>query len=222
MPQYSHDIGTKKAPKSVFVAASVMLFFLSLSAADSIGFVPYYVDGSTPRENVALSNLPELGEEFTEPIAQDETTPLQKGVEPSHISIPKINLDLPVSNPSTRDVEALDAILKSGPARHVDSALLGEKGNVLIFGHSSHLPVVHNQMYKAFNRVPELTSGDIVTITAGGKDYIYSVTSLRRADANEELIDVSRTGNRLTLVTCDTLTSKSTRWVLEAELIGTY
>lgn len=214
MARFSSEIRPERAPKSVFIAVSAMLFFLSLSAADSIGFVPYYIDGSA--HEVALSNLPELGEEVTQAVAAGE------GVQPERIVISAIDLDLPVQNPGTRDIEALDGLLKSGPARYVDSALLGEKGNVLIFGHSSHLPVVHNQMYKAFNRVPELEAGDTVTIKGGGKEYLYSVTSIRRADANEELIDISRTGNRLTIVTCDTLTSKSTRWVLEAELIGSF
>lgn len=218
-----HVNTSQKASKSVFIATSILMFFFTFSAADSIGFVPYYVDGSASRDNVALSNLPELGEEITQighPMSNLEES--MTGVMPSRISIPSINLDLPIQNPETRDIDALDALLKAGPARYVDSALLGEKGNVLIFGHSSHLPVVHNQMYKAFNRVPELVAGDTITVSGGGKEYFYSVVSVRRADANEEQIDISRSGNRLTIVTCDTLTSKSTRWIVEAELIGSY
>ncbi|MBI5457068.1 sortase [Candidatus Kaiserbacteria bacterium] len=225
MPSFSYKPEAKKAPKSVFFATSVMLFFLSLSAADSIGFVPYYVDGSSPRE-LSLSNLPELGEEqllaSSFELPENPDSVVEEGFKPDRISIPSIDLDLPVHNPDTRDVDALDEILKDGPARYVDSALLGEKGNVLIFGHSSHLPVVRNQMYKAFNDVPELQAGDAITLSGGGKQYFYSVVTVRRADANEEQIDISKTGNRLTIVTCDTLTSKSTRWVVEAELIGSY
>src|SRR3989344_5881370 len=84
-PYYAE--ATKGKPKSVFVAASVMLFFLSLSAADSIGFVPYYVDGSTPFDSaqdeplttggsspreLALANLPELGEEIVQETVNPE------------------------------------------------------------------------------------------------------------------------------------------------------
>ena len=213
----------REAPKGVFVATAVMLFFCSLSAADSIGFVPYYVDGSESSREVALSDLPELGEENIQPIAAVvEPTVTEVGVKPEHISIASVDLDLPVQNPETRDIEKLDELLKKGPARYVDSALLGQKGNILVFAHSSHLPVVHNNMYKAFNRIPELESGDIITITGGDKKYVYSVTSVRRTDAEEELIDLSPKGDYLTLVTCDTLTSKSSRWILEAELVGSY
>lgn len=219
----------RKAPFSVFLAASVVIFVLSLSAADSFGFVPYYVDGTEPRHTkVALNDLPELGEEipFGTVVAEEkkkEAAPVAVvAVAPTHMRINAIGLDLPISNPSTRDLEELDTVLKNGPARYVDSALLGEKGNVLIFGHSSHLPVVHNQMYKAFNKIPELKVGDSISIEGGGKEFLYSVKSVEKVDANDGIIDLAKTGNRLTIVTCDTLTGKSSRFVLEAELVGSY
>lgn len=207
-----------KPPVSVFLAATTVVFFLSLSAADSVGFVPFYIDGTASDRpaSVSLSNLPELGEEVTEP------APEEVGVLPSRIRIPAIDLDLPVLNPDTRDIDKLDAILKNGPARYVDSALLGQKGNVLIFGHSSHLPIVHNQMYKAFNRVPDLKEGDTITVEGEGKEFSYRVLSVDSVDANDGVIDLSKSGNHLTIVTCDTLTSKSARFVVEAELVGSY
>ncbi|OGG73180.1 hypothetical protein A3A38_04750 [Candidatus Kaiserbacteria bacterium RIFCSPLOWO2_01_FULL_53_17] len=212
-----------KPPVSIFFAATIVIFFLSLSVADSVGFVPFYIDGteSDRDASVALSNLPELGKEGqgTRDEGPEETI---ISVLPSHIRIPTIDLDLPVSNPASRDIETLDTILQKGPARYVDSAKLGEKGNILIFGHSSHLPVVHNQMYKAFNRIPELEAGDTITVEGGGKEFSYRVTAVKTVNAEEGIIDLSKTGNRLTIVTCDTLTSKSARFVVEAELVGSY
>lgn len=217
------SVEPKKAPASVYLATVVVVFFLTLSAADSIGFVPYYIDGTEPKavadtssdtqigSSVALSNLPELGDENAEAIA------------PERIQIPAIDLDLAIQNPSTKNIDALDELLKNGPARYVDSAKLGEKGNMIIFAHSSHLPVVRNQMYKAFNRIPELKQGDTVTLIAGGKRYMYAVNSVEKADATDTRIDMSKDkGTRLTLVTCDTLTSKSSRFVLDASFIGSY
>lgn len=218
----------QKPPFSVFLAASAVIFVLALSAADSIGFVPYYVDGTEPtRSNkLAISELPELGEEipFGTVIESesDATVETEVGVAPTRIRINAIDLDLPISNPKTRDLEELDTVLKDGPARYVDSALLGEKGNVLIFGHSSHLPVVHNQMYKAFNKIPDLKAGDSISIEGSGKEYLYSVTSVTKVDAEEGIIDLSKTGKKLTIVTCDTLTGKSARFLLEAEFVGSY
>lgn len=226
MNEYTSSHEREKAPGSVFVATAIVLFFATLSAADSIGFVPYYVDGTAPREygervvssgdNLALSDLPQLGEEIQPGPVPVET----EAVLPTRIIAQSIGLDLRVQNPDTRDIAALDELLKNGPARYVDSALLGQNGNVLIFAHSSRLPVVHNQMYKAFNRVAELKPGETITVSGGGKEYLYSVTSVRRADAEEELISLAPEGKKLTLVTCDTLTSKSSRFIVEADFVG--
>jgi len=219
----------RKAPVPVFLAAAVVIFFLAFTAANSIGFVPYYIDGTAPRrsaESISLDTLPELGDDIPTLASLQAPTgvpePVIAGVEPDRLIIQKIGLDLDVSNPQTRDLTALDEVLKDGPARYMDSALLGEKGNVLIFGHSSHLPVVHNAMYKAFNRIPELDAGDLIAVQGGGKEHVYRVTSIEQVDATEGIIDLGRNASKLTIVTCDTLTSKSSRFVLEAEFIGSY
>lgn len=213
---------TPKPSPAAFIASTVLFFALGLSAADSVGFVPYYVDGSpaTHPSSVAVSNLPELGEEARTPIAEAaEVT----GVLPSKIVIPAIDLELPVQNTKSRDMAVLDEALHAGPVRHMDSARLGEEGNTLIFGHSSHLPVVKNQMYKAFNRVPELVPGDAIRVSGEGREFLYSVISVKQVDAEDAVIDLSKSGTkRLTIVTCDTLTGKSARFVLEAELVGEY
>ncbi|MBI5644846.1 sortase [Candidatus Kaiserbacteria bacterium] len=211
-----------------FLVATMAIFFLSLSAAHSVGFVPYYVDGTPPRsQEVQLDELPALGENPVPLTRASETRIVSEAARPAtptRIMIGSIGMDLPVQNPSTRDIAKLDELLKDGPARFVDSAKLGEEGNLLVFAHSSHLPIVHNQMYKAFNRVAELATGNVITIRGDdGKNYLYSVTSMRtaKADDPDEIIDLSGAhGTRLTLVTCDTLTGKSARFIIEAEFVG--
>jgi sortase (surface protein transpeptidase) len=223
----SYDI-RQKPPAPVFIATTIVIFFLSLSAADSIGFVPNYLDDSSTQfeqaasvpaestDNLALSNLPMLGENTA-------AAPNAKKILPTRIQIASIDLDLDVQNPDTRDIAALDALLTRGPARYVDSGTLGIAGNMIIFAHSSNLPVVRNPMFKAFNKVPKLQAGDMITITGDdGKSYLYSVTGVEKADAKDSVIDLSPTkGTRLTLVTCDTLTGKSARYVLSADFFGT-
>lgn len=228
----------KGPPAPVFVATTIVIFFLSLSAAESVGFVPCYVDGTectanvparsisvgpfdANREVVALSELPELGPSTDSMNSPQAGSGLVSGVEPERIVISEVNIDLPVQNPQTRDIPTLDVYLKKGPVRYVDSAKLGEKGNVLIFAHTSHLPVVKNQMYKAFNRVPDLQAGDSITLEGEGKTYLYTVRSLRKADAEEAIIDLSPTqGRKLTLVTCNTLAGKGARFILEADFVA--
>jgi LPXTG-site transpeptidase (sortase) family protein len=222
---------TRKAPAGVFVALAIVIFFLTLSAADSVGFVPNYIDGTAPQSDIAqndtssdtssdtqsngtlaLSQLPQLGEVADASVV----TAL-----PARVEIPAIDLDLAVQNPSTTNIDKLDALLQNGPARYTDSAKLGEKGNMIIFAHSSHLPIVHNQMFKAFNRIPELQSGDSITIVGDdGKNYMYTVDSVVKADTDSTIDMSAKEGTKLTLVTCDTLTGKSARFILTADFVG--
>ncbi|MBI2610856.1 sortase [Candidatus Kaiserbacteria bacterium] len=222
-----------RPPAPVFLAATIVIFFLSLSAAESVGFVPCYVDGTecvapapvrsisvgpfdSSRGVVALSELPELGPEV---VAAEETV---IGILPDRIVIPEIDLDLQVQNTESRDIDVLYEELKSGPIRYVDSARLGEKGNILIFGHSSRLPVVKNQMYKAFNRISELERGDVIRVSGGGREYLYNVISVEQRDTEDPTsgISLAKEGKRLTLVTCDTLTGKTARFILEADFVA--
>ena len=84
------------------------------------------------------------------------------------------------------------------------------------------LKKLSNQMFKAFNHISELQAGDSITVEGkDGKSYIYTVTTVRQTKADEEVINLSTTnGTKLTLSTCDTLTSKSSRFVVEADFVG--
>src|SRR3989344_8203173 len=208
----------RQAPKRVFFAATLVMFFSVLSIADSIGFVPCAIDGSctAAQQTVALSNLPQLGDSTALAL---KTT----GVLPARITIGAIGLDLPVQNPYTRDIEKLDALLPKGPVRYVDSAELGRSGNMIIFAHSSQLPIVRNKMFQAFNNIHELKAGDAITLMGtDGKSYLYNVESVTKTDVEAgTTIDLSPSiGTKLTLVTCDTLSGKSARYILEAQFVG--
>ena len=210
---------SQKPPKSVFFATVVFVFFCTMSAADSVGFVPNYIDGTASQGNLAmadevrLSDLPQL--------AVTESPVIPQGVLPERIRSAAIGLDFVVQNPDTRDLAVLDAAILKGPARYVDSAKLGVPGNMLIFAHSSSYRVLKNQMFKAFNNISKLKVGDSISVEGGGVEYLYSVTSVRSADANEAVIDLSPTaGTKLTLTTCDVLSGKSARFIVEAEYIG--
>jgi|SRR3989344_5971007 len=197
-----------------FIFLTLLFFGAFVFVLGSAGFVPYYVDGTSPRHNrVTLAALPMLGDLV-------ESGSRAAAVLPERIQIPSVGIDLPIVNPESRDAAVLDEALKSAAVRYVDSARLYEKGNMLIFAHSSHLPIVHNQMYRAFNNLPDVKVGDTILVSGSGKTSTYKVTIVRKTDANEELIDLSsKQGTRLTLSTCDTFGKKSSRWVVEAKLV---
>jgi LPXTG-site transpeptidase (sortase) family protein len=133
-----------------------------------------------------------------------------------------IGLNVSVSNPTSTDVETLDNALLSGAVRYPTSAKLGVNGTVLLFGHSSYLPIVHNQAYKAFDGIQNLKVGETISVLSGTTEYRYSVVNVRVADATEDVVELPATGKHLVLVTCDSFSKKTNRFVVKADLVGTY
>ncbi|MEK7125993.1 MAG: sortase, partial [Patescibacteria group bacterium] len=139
------------------------------------------------------------------------------------IEISKIGLSAVIVNPTTTDIAALDKELLKGAVRYPTSAKLGEIGNVVLFGHSSYLPVVGNQAYKSFNGIQKLAVGDVVTVYSDNTAYTYSVRNVaeEKADANIA-IPLSVSGKILTLVTCNSFGAKEDRFVVTAELVESH
>jgi LPXTG-site transpeptidase (sortase) family protein len=170
------------------------------------------------------------GDEHTEANATVVTGPETSGTpvahaaaaDPLHITIDAIGVDAPVLNPESPDTETLDAALLAGAVHYPGSADLEENGNVFLFGHSSYLPKVINPAFRAFNGLQHLAEGDIIRVRSRSDEYIYRVTSVKLVDASEAWVDLSRTGRKLTLSTCDSFGKKQDRFVVEAEFVGSY
>ena len=141
---------------------------------------------------------------------------------PVRVAAKKIGLDVSVSNPADTNIDVLNEALLGGAVRYPTSALLGAEGTVLLFGHSSHLPIVRNQNFKAFNNIEKLKAGDTVSVYSGTTEYRYAVTSVRLANAEEDVVQLPSNGKYLALVTCDNFGTKSDRYVVEAELVAAY
>lgn len=228
----------KQRSATIFAVAATM-FILTFSAFASVGFVPSYIDGVYPNAiaadedatdtasdahtGVALADLPQLGAAMLLESRAAATAVEAPAAEPTRIIIHSIGIDLPVLNPTETDIETLDEALLSGSVRYPLSAKLNESGNIFIFGHSSHVAVVKNPMFKVFNRLPELKAGDTIKLVGNGMAHIYRVTEVRSVDASEAMIDLSPTqGRRLTISTCDSFSGKTARFVVSAEFIGAY
>ncbi len=140
---------------------------------------------------------------------------------PTRIVAKSVGVDATIANPTSTNIDELDRVLLAGAARYPTSALLGQEGTMLLFGHSSSLPVVRNQAYKTFNGVQNLQKGEIISVFAGQKEYRYAVVGVRVADANEDVIELTQTGKHLTLVTCNnSFATKTKRYVVTAELVS--
>ena len=197
-----------------FCSVFVVVFLVSVVALNKLDFLPEMsraeaavVKASSP--NIALSA------NVSKPIATVEL--------PTKIEIPAINLVATVANPTTTVIAALDKELLMGAVRYPTGAMLGEAGNVVLFGHSSYLPVVLNQAYKTFNSIQKLVAGDIVTVYSSGTAYTYRVRSVAKENAASGAgIDLAVSGRVLTLATCNYFGTKSDRFVVTADFVESH
>jgi LPXTG-site transpeptidase (sortase) family protein len=196
-----------------FALTFLALFALLFAFLWKVDLLPNSLTGET-------SHAPAAQEEPAGPAIVPAVTE-----EPVRVEAKTIGLNKTVLNPDSTDVEALDAALLKGAVRYPTSALLGQQGTMLLFGHSSYLPVVHNQNYKAFDGIQNLHAGDIVSVYSATAEYRYAVKSVATATADEDQvlrISLPEDGTQLMLVTCDSFGTKSTRFVVTADFEGAY
>ena len=141
---------------------------------------------------------------------------------PAKIEIPKVNISAIILNPTAIDIAVLDKELLRGAVRYPTSAKLGETGNVVLFGHSSYLPIVGNQAYKTFNGIQKLVAGDIVTVYSSAAAYAYRVRSVEVKNTTIDGIRLSTAGRMLTLVTCNSFGAKEERFIITAEFVESH
>ncbi|MBU6214398.1 sortase [Patescibacteria group bacterium] len=141
---------------------------------------------------------------------------------PTKIEIPSINLSAPINNPTTTDITALDRSLLSGAVRYPTSAKLGETGNVVLFGHSSYLPVVLNKAYQSFNDIQKLAAGATIAVSSKDTVYTYQVRSVEKESTITAAIPLRVDGRVLTLSTCDSFGAKTDRFVVTADFVESH
>lgn len=198
------------AKKWAFVGLFTIAFFLSTSVLLSIGITP---------TGLRLTDAVKL-------VVPDDVTSNSiavakgQGELPVRVEIPVLGIKANVSNPTTTNIDALDQDLLIGAVRYPGTGVPGENGNVLLFGHSSHLPVVHNQAYKAFNDIQNLKEGDPVYVYGEDKVYTYVVATVEHENTASDAIPLDQSSAKLTLATCDNFGTKADRWVVTANLVS--
>lgn len=203
------------ARKWSFLGLFCIVFFASVLILARFDLLPEASSalGAPP---VTLSASPIIVEktETLEPIGRIEL--------PTSMAIPVLRLAVIIVNPDTTDIPTLDSMLLKGAVRYPTSAKLGETGNVVLFGHSSYLPIVKNQAYKTFNGIQKLVAGDVIIVSSAGTEYTYHVRSVSKEDANDAGIPLSVSGRVLTLSTCDSFGKKTDRFVVVADFVESH
>lgn len=191
-----------------FLGLFILAFFMSVSVLAQLDLLP------EEKKSNAQSPVVVAGADTPPPAATVEL--------PAKIEIPAIGLAATIVNPTTTDIASLDKALLSGAVRYPTSAKLGETGNVVLFGHSSYLPVVGNQAFKTFNGIQKLLEGDTVTVSSSGTAYTYRVRTVAKESANDAGIPLAVAGRVLTLSTCDSFGKKTDRFVVTADFVESH
>ncbi len=207
-PNTASNIRSTGAKKLTFFVLAFVVFGGTVGVLSSLDLLPNSVPGAAPMDSGP---------------SQTKVQGAESMVLPEKIEIPKLKLSATVANPTTSDPEILDKDLMYGAVRYPSSGTLGAEGkNVVLFGHSSYLPVVRNQAYKTFDGIQTLSRGDQILVTGAGKTYVYEVETVASANAQVDGVPLTVTGNKLTLVTCDSFKTKSDRYVVIAHLVEWY
>ncbi len=195
-----------------FSGVFACVFGGSIFALNTLGLLPEVPVNAPSVSLVANANL-----------AVATSTPAARVEEPVQIEISAINLAAAIANPTTTNIEALDGYLLKGAVRYPTSARLGEAGNVVLFGHSSYLPIVGNQAYKTFDGIQKLAVGDMIDVSAVDAVYTYRVKSVvKKNAANGDGISLEAAGRVLTLATCNSFGAKSDRFVVTADFVESH
>ncbi|HYC79781.1 MAG TPA: sortase, partial [Candidatus Binatia bacterium] len=140
---------------------------------------------------------------------------------PGRLSIPKLNLQVPVI--WTEDPADFDNDLTRGVVHYPGTALPGERGMVYISGHSSDYFWKKHPYKQVFAKLNALQPGDDIFIDVYGNDgktynYRYRVSSesIYAPDDQRQFIDNS--GAKLNLSTCWPIGTQKDRYVVTAEL----
>jgi len=197
-----------------FLVTFMVVLFLTLSVMIWFDWIP---DAPAP-----TAPVPTTISDLQSPDAVQAFVSLS-GEDPVKVTVPAIGLNATISNPTSTNVDTLDQYLLTGAVRYPTSALLGQNGNVILFGHSSYLPIVHNLAYKTFDGIQNLKQGDLITVSSSDRVYTYAVDTVQQENADSGAIPLTQDGKQhLTLATCDSFATKSDRFVVSATLVESH
>ena len=189
----------------------LIVFFIITVFLFVIDFVP-----ETPKVNAEVQSSMKTTTSATSVVSHSTLE------NPTQILIEKIGVDMPIANPTSTDINALDEALLGGVVRYPGSGLVGEDANMFLFGHSSYLPVVHNQAFRAFNDLGKLKADDLIRVRSATVESIYRVETVAHAAASDVEVELSHGEKKLTLTTCDSFGKKSDRFIVTAAFVGSY
>lgn len=149
-----------------------------------------------------------------EPAPKPIVTPLPDYA--PEIQIPKLSITAPISLEVLN--EEVVSKLAEGVVHFADTALPGQIGNTVIFGHSSDYPWSTGKYKTVFALLDKLAPGDEIIIPYKTQRYVYKVREQKVVKPTEVSVLARTPDARLTLITCYPVGSTRSRYIVIAEL----
>jgi|GEM_PF-617352 len=136
------------------------------------------------------------------------------------ISIPKISVNAPVVYATSNDENAILTDLQSGVVHYANTALPGQPGNSVIFGHSSNDWWEPGNYKFVFVLLDKLVPGDTFSVNYNAHRYIYQVASTTVVDPTDVAVLNQTPDPEMTLITCSPPGTSWKRLVVVAKQIS--
>jgi len=135
---------------------------------------------------------------------------------PQRLIIPSLGIDVPIVLAESSDESALQGVLERGVVLWPDSASLGEKGTMIILGHSSAYPWYKGAYGSVFSLLNKLGENDEIFVLSAKKKYVYKVIG-KEINLPENLnIEKQEEESMLYLLSCWPIKTNWKRIVIKA------
>lgn len=200
---------------TLFIGACILSYIFLPLISWQIYFAPVFanqnVSSPIPRNKLIVNNSVQtllsgatnslIGVDYTNADNWFPNYKFQKGETPKiqfyTISIPKLNIKDAV-------VSTVDTNLTKHLVNYFGTAIPSNKGNAVIFGHSTLPQLYREKDYKTiFSKLYLLTIGDKIIVNSGNATYSYTVESISVVDPdNTSVLEQNYDDSFVTLVTC--------------------
>ena len=157
---------------------------------------------------------PPKAAEPTEPA----TAAVQVGPDPV-ITIPKINVNAPIVFAKSNIEAAIQKDLENGVVHYANTALPGQNGNSVIFGHSSNDWWEPGGYKFVFVLLDKLQIGDTFTVNYNSQQYLYEVYETKVVEPTDLSVLNQPATPEMTLITCSPPGTSWKRLIVRAKQI---
>lgn len=176
---------------------------------ESVEILPLYKDATYARKKIA-----DLSMQVAPPDVRLVIPRIEKNV--PVVTVKSDNLIKKNWNGLEKDIMTA---LQNGVIHYPGTAMPGQKGNVVITGHSSYFPWDAGQFKDVFALLHEVKKNDKMVLYYNQKKYIYEVVDIQTVKPNNTDVLQQTEDDRLTLITCTPVGTNLNRLIVIAKLI---